>query len=520
MPGSTLDGHRRPAVEARGLTKVFPPAVVALDEVTVAIEAGEIHAVVGENGAGKTTLMKIFAGELAPDAGTVAVDGLPRRFASARDAIAAGVGLVHQEILLVDAFTVWENVVLGVEPVGRAGAIDHRAARRTVRDTIERAGFRIDVDARAGDLSVAARQQVEITKLLHRDVRTLILDEPTASLTPQEVPELFAELRRMRDGGRTVVFISHRLGEVLQLADRVTVLRDGRLVATVPAAGTSRADLARLMVDRDVLLTSRRTVSTPGRRVLSMRGASAGRLRPIDLDVRAGEIVGVAGLDDAGQRDLVDLVVGLVPSPPGTVTIEGTDVSAQTIGERRRALAAVPSERKLAGGAVGAPILDTTRMAHHRLTPGFAAMRGWWQRHGRAVEFCDEVRSRHDVVSSGPTQLLGSLSGGNQQKVVLGRELAFGRRLLVLDQPTRGVDVGSIEALHAEILAQRAEGTAVLLVSADLEELFLLADRLVVLHRGELALSGPTEDLTMSDVGAAMLNGPPVVVSPGSGGPS
>jgi ABC-type uncharacterized transport system ATPase subunit len=518
MPGERPE-PRTPALEARGVTKVFPPATVALDDVSLAVEAGEIHAVVGENGAGKSTLMRILAGELAADRGQVLVGDRPVRFTSARDAMAAGIGLVHQEILLVEGFTVWENVVLGAEPVRRVGLIDAERARADVAATLDRAGFPLRPDALVGELSVAARQQVEIAKLLHRDVGVLILDEPTAVLTPQEVPRLFAELRRLRDGGRTVVFISHRLGEVLELADRVSVLRDGHLVGTVPAAGTTRSELARLMVDRDVVLTSRREPRPPGPLVLEVAGLRSGRLGPVDLTVHAGEIVGVAGLDDAGQRELVDAVVGVAPVAGGTIRVLGVDVADQPIVERRLVLAAVPADRRAEGGAVSGPVLDTARMTHHRRSPRLRSRRGWWQRRGAAAAFARELQQRYEIVMSGPEQLFGSLSGGNQQKVVVGRELAFGRPLLVLDQPTRGIDVGSVEALHGEILRRRADGTAVLLVSADLEELLLLSDRIHVLHRGRTALEGPVGDLTAAAIGEAMLNGPAGEPGPSVGEP-
>jgi general nucleoside transport system ATP-binding protein len=512
MPDHPQGAPRRGGVEVRDVTKVFPPDVVALDAVSLRLERGEIHAVVGENGAGKSTLMKILAGEQRADSGQILIDDKPVRFTSARDAIEAGIGLVHQEILLIDGFTVWQNVVLGVEPVmkgmaSRVGLLDRNTAKAAVAATIERAGFDLMPDSLAEDLSVGAKQKVEITKLLHRSVSVLILDEPTAVLTPQEVPELFAELRRLREQGRTIVFISHRLGEVLEIADRITVLRDGKVVATVSAAGTTRASLARLMVERDVVLTSQRTTQRAGEVVLALANATAPGLGPVDLTVRAGEVVGIAGLDGNGQGALMDAIVGLSRLTGGTITIDGEIISAQSIMDRRRVLAAVPSERKTAGGATTAPIVDTVRMTHHRLTDAFHSAGQWLQRRRHAVSFSESQRDRYGVVMASPEQPLGSLSGGNQQKMILGRELSFGRKLLVLDQPTRGIDVGSVEVLHAEILRQRDGGTAVLLISADLEELFLLADRIVVLHRGQVAFDEPVENATMGSVGEAMLNG-------------
>lgn len=496
-----------------GVTKVYPPALRALDEVTVSIEAGEIHAFVGENGAGKSTLMKVLNGEIRPDAGMVEVFGSPAAFRSAHDAMEAGVGMVHQEILLVDQLSVWENVVLGNEPTGRFGLIDAARARREVAKTIADAGLALDTDAIVRTLTVGARQKVEIAKLLHRNVRLLILDEPTAVLTSQEVPGLFDELRRLRDDGRTVCFISHHLDEVIELADRITVLRDGRLIATVTASATTVAELARLMVERDVLLTSQRTAATRGEPVLQIRGleaaiaGSTARLGPLDLTVHASEIVGVAGVEGNGQHDLVEALVGVVESNSTRLSVHDVDLRPLSILGRRRSMAFVPSDRKTQGGALSAAIVDNVAMTHHRLTPGFSSWHGWLYERGRAKSLATSIRERFGVVSSSVEAKLGSLSGGNQQKVVLGRELSIDRPLVVLDQPTRGIDVGSIEEIHRQILNLRADGRAVLVVSADLDELLRLCDRIVVMFRGRIALDIAAVDATQELLGRAMLEG-------------
>ncbi len=502
-----------PVVSFVGVTKVYPAAVRALDDVSVTIEAGEIHAFVGENGAGKSTLMKVLNGEIRPDAGRVEVFGRPAAFRSARDAMESRVGMVHQEILLVDQLTVWENVVLGNEPTRRFGLIDSGRARREVATTIATADLNIDPDAVVRTLTVGARQKVEIAKLLHRDVRLLILDEPTAVLTPQEVPELFDELRRLRHAGRTVCFISHHLDEVIELADRITVLRDGRLIATVDASETTVAELARLMVERDVLLTSQRTTIVRGRPVLRMRdletaiAGSSTRLGPLDLTVHENEIVGLAGVEGNGQHDLVEAIVGIVESSAAELSVLEADLRALSILERRRSLAFVPSDRKTQGGALNAAIVDNVAMTHHRLTSGFARWRGWLFERRSATALARTIRERFDVVSTSVEAKLGSLSGGNQQKVVLGRELSFDRPLVVLDQPTRGVDVGSIEEIHRRILDLRADGRAVLVVSADLDELLRLCDRIIVMFRGRIALDIAAVDATQQMLGRAMLEG-------------
>ena len=501
------------------VTKVYPPDVVALDRVSVEVRRGSIHAFVGENGAGKSTLMKVLNGEVQLDSGTLSVDGRTVTYRSAREAMRDGIGMVHQEILLVSERTVWENVVLGVEPVVPGlwglGRIDRRAARAAVQASIDSFGLAIDPDAIVGDLPVAARQKVEICKLLHRNVRLLILDEPTAVLTPQEVPQLFSELRRLRDSGRTICFISHHLDEVLALSDRVTVLRDGAVVDTLDTPSATMASLARMMVERDVVLTARRAPREPGRALLEVRAltvptrAGLAPVGPIDLDVRAGEIVGVAGVEGNGQAELVAAIIGSRPSGGGTVVIDGHDVTSASVIEHRRLLAFVPADRRTEGGAPTASIVDNATMTHHRLTAGFSRICGLLLDRGRARRFAEEVRTRFDVASRSIDQPLGSLSGGNQQKAILGRELLVERPFALLDQPTRGLDVGSIEYVHQRILQLRDEGRAVLLVSADLDELLRLSDRIVVLRRGRIELDIAAADATQAILGSAMLETQP-----------
>ena len=496
-----------------GVTKVYPPAIRALDDVTVDIEGGEIHAFVGENGAGKSTLMKLLNGEIRPDAGRVEVFGAVMSYRSARDAMADGIGMVHQEILLVAQLTVWENVVLGNEPTNRFGLVDRDRARREVAATIASAGLALEPDAIVGTLTVGARQKVEIVKLLHRNVRLLILDEPTAVLTPQEIPELFDELRHLRDGGRTVCFISHRLDEVVDLADRITVLRNGAHIATLTASSTSVSELACLMVERDVLLTSQRTPLERGAPILRVRGleaditGSSGRLGPIDLIVHEREVLGVAGVEGNGQHDLVEALVGIIACDAAELRVGEVDLRPLSILDRRRHLAFVPSDRRTQGGALTAAIVDNVAMTHHRLTPGFSTMRGWLFNRGQAKALASEIRDRFDIASSSVEATLGSLSGGSQQKVVLGREMSIDRPLIVLDQPTRGVDVGSIEEIHARIFGLRADSRAVLVVSADLDELLRLCDRIIVMFRGQLVLDIDADDATLELLGRAMLEG-------------
>jgi general nucleoside transport system ATP-binding protein len=501
-------------ISLQHITKIFPPAVVALDDVSVTFRRGEIHAVVGENGAGKSTLMKVLYGQEQATRGEIQLEGQPVHLRDAGAAIARGIGMVHQEIVLIPAYTVWENVVLGAEPVrGPFGQLQVARARQQVQERINAFGLQLDPDAIVDTLSVAARQKVEILKLLYREVAVLILDEPTSVLTPQEIPPLFDELRRLRASGKTILFISHHLEEVLTLCDRVTVLRKGRWVDTVPAAGLTKARLAQMMVGRELAPPTCRA-GAPGRAVVAQleglayqeaRGRQ--RLHPVTLAVHAGEIVGVAGVEGNGQLELTHVLMGLLPATAGQFTINGRALTGASILERRQHMAFVSPDRRRMGASVSASILENAVMTHHRLTPALTRWGGRLLDLARMRQFVETVRQTYAVTMGEPEAPFQSLSGGNQQKVILGRELLLDRVFLLLDQPTRGLDVGSMEYLHAQILREREEGRAILLISADLEELFHLADRIAVLYRGRLVGVWPAEAVTREAVGYAMLEG-------------
>lgn len=511
-----------PLIETRGLVKAFPPRVVALDNVSIDFAAGEIHAVVGENGAGKSTLMKVLYGLERAEEGEVYLHGRRAEHRSPAQAIEQGLGMVHQEILLVTEYTVWENVVLGAEPVNRFGAIRRRHARDAVAARIDEYGFNLDPDASVRSLSVAARQKVEILKLLYRDVEILILDEPTAVLTPQEIPQLFRELRRLRDAGKTILFVSHHLEEVLDLSDRVSVMRRGRLVDTLTTTETTRESLAKLMVGRSVIFAKRRAPQGAGTDSADAAGGApifsadhlqfinddgVSRLQDVSLTVDGGEIVGIAGVEGNGQFELVNCIMGVSPPQEGRITVAGRDLTESSVLDRRRWISYVSQDRSRLGASVRDSIVDNARMTHHRLNPRFSH-RGCRILDDRAARtFVEDLRDRFSVVMGGPEEPFRSLSGGNQQKVILARELLLETPFVLLDQPTRGLDVGSIEYVHDTILDLRARGRAVLLISADLEELFRLADRILVIYRGRIALDKKTEDTDYEEVGRAMLRG-------------
>ncbi|MHC4472944.1 MAG: ABC transporter ATP-binding protein [Planctomycetota bacterium] len=477
-----------PAVEAVGISKRFP-GVVACDGVSLSARAGEVHAVVGENGAGKTTLMRVLAGLTRPDAGEVRIDGRPARFKSAAAATRAGIGMVHQHFTLVPVFTVLENVILGREPpllrdVGRT--------REALVTLMERTGLAVDPDARVSTLTVGERQRVEILRTLHRGARILILDEPTSVLTPGEARELYRTLRRLADEGRVVLFISHRLSEVLEASDRVTVMRRGRHVATLETAKATERELARLMVGRDVVTAAPGASEEPpaGETALEVRGLGAfdargiEALRGVDLEVRSGEILGIAGVMGNGQRELLDAVLGTLRAAEGVVRIAGEDVTGLPVRSRlRRGLAIVPEDRQEQGLVLTLPASENLALG---LLDDEEVWRGLLLREEALRARALREMGALDVRPLDPAAVAETFSGGNQQKVLVARALAAAPRVLLLAEPTRGLDVGAIERVHAAIRRVRSGGAAVLLVSSDLAELLALSDRVLVMRGGRL----------------------------------
>ncbi len=495
------------------IVKVFPPNVVALNNVSVTFREGEIHAVVGENGAGKTTLMKILYGMQEANSGKIFLKGSQVHFNKPGEAISSGIGMVHQEILLIPEYSVWENVILGVEPTGYFGKIDQQKSRQKVKQQIDEFQFHLDPDARVEEISVAARQKVEILKLLYRNVSFLILDEPTSVLTPQEIPQLFDELRRMRDNGRTIVYISHHLEEVLELSDRITVLRKGSKIDTIESSAATKKSLAQMMVGREVIFESIRKTARTGNIVFDMSGLdySFPQKRPIlqniQIQVREGEIVGIAGVEGNGQLEVVRIIMGLLKPDHGKIEIQGKDFTHASILERREKISFVSQDRANMGSCLNATISENIIMTHHRLNKRFSKWNGIVLNKSQIRIFSEEVRKSFDIQMDSTEAEIKSLSGGNQQKTILGRELSLDTPFLLLDQPTRGLDVGSIEYVHEHILQMRDDAHAILLLSADLEELFRLSDRILVLHRGKIVANLKTEQTSIEEVGYLMLEG-------------
>jgi simple sugar transport system ATP-binding protein len=494
-----------PAIEAVGIVKSFP-GVRANDHVDFDLRPGEIHALLGENGAGKSTLMNVLAGLYRPDEGVVRVGGADVEFRSPRDAIAAGIGMVHQHFTLVPSQTVAENVLLGLDkPRFR---LDLKRTETEVARLARDVGLRVDPGASIWQLSVGEQQRVEIIKLLFHGARVLILDEPTAVLAPQETTELFATLRSMAASGRSVVFISHKLGEVLSIADRITVMRAGVVTAAgIDPKTVTRADLARLMVGRPVLEQLKRTEVEPGRVVLDVADVTADSdrglpaLRGASLEVRAGEIVGVAAVAGNGQSELAQVITGL-RTCTGGVTIDGRDVAARPSRESIAAgVGHVPEDRAGVGSAPNLSLVDNLILRAFRRPP---IARGPMLDDGAARTKADSLRTDYAIAAPTIDSPVRILSGGNLQRLILAREIDSSPKLLVAVQPTRGLDVGAIEGVHQMLLDLRARGTAILLISEELEELLALSDRILVMYEGRIAASFDTP--TRADVEAIGLH--------------
>jgi general nucleoside transport system ATP-binding protein len=476
-------------VELRGITKRFP-GVVACNRVDLAVESGEVHALLGENGAGKSTLMNILFGLYRADEGEILLDGDPLVARSPADAIAAGVGMVHQHFMLVPVFTVAENVMLGVEPTGSLGNIDRDEARQRVLELSDRYGLEVDPDATVEDLPVGVQQRVEILKALYRDAQCLILDEPTAVLTPNEIDELMDIIRQLAAGGRAVIFISHKLREVARIADRITVLRGGEVVGRTSPAEADEQVLATMMVGHDVQLVVDKPPAEPGAPVLEVRDLVVSddrHHRAVDgvtFDVRAGEILAVAGVQGNGQSELIDAICGLRRADAGSVHLDGDDVTGDSPRHMFHAgIAHVPEDRQREGLIGSMPVasnLVLNQIGDRSFSRGLRIDRRAVRRHAA------QLVGDFDVRTSSIDAAVSTLSGGNQQKVIVAREFFHAQRLLVLSQPTRGLDVGSIQYIHRQVVTKRDEGIAVLLNSSELDEVLALADRIAVIYRGRI----------------------------------
>jgi simple sugar transport system ATP-binding protein len=497
-----------PLLELKGITKRFP-GVVANDGVDFDLRKGEVHALLGENGAGKSTLMNILYGLYHPDEGEFRLNGKPFRINSPREAIDAGIGMVHQHFMLIPVMTVAENIVLAAEPT-RGPFLDEGQAEERVRELSERFGLAVRADAYIERISVGMQQRVEILKALYRGAEILILDEPTAVLTPQESTELFEIINSLKDEGKSIIFITHKLNEVLEIADRITVLRRGKTIDTVPREGATEEGLARLMVGRDVILRVDKSPAQPGDPLLVVenlvvddeRGLEC--VRGLSFEVRAGEIVGVAGVDGNGQSELIDAITGLRRARSGKITVNKRDVTGDSPRECLDAgVGHIPEDRQLRGLVLDFSLAENIALHDYREEPD---SKYGWLFPRRLTARAGALLKEFDVRGGGPETRAGALSGGNQQKVIVAREVSRDPSILVAAQPTRGLDVGAIEFVHRRLVEERDEGRGILLVSFELDEILSLSDRILVLYEGRIVAEF-SPDVSEEEIGLAMVGG-------------
>ncbi len=493
-------------LQAQGVTKRFP-GVLANDKVDFDLKKGEIHGLLGENGAGKSTLMNILYGLYHQDEGEMLVDGAAVKVEDPNDSIALGIGMVHQHFMLVPVFTVAENIMLGDETTKR-GMLDRKTVSAKVNDLSHQYGLDVDPEALVGQLPVGVQQRVEIVKTLYRDAQILILDEPTAVLTPQEADELFVIMRGLTERGVSIIFITHKLKEVLAVSDRITVMRAGRVVGTVTPDEVDQAKLASMMVGREVILTVNKGEAEPKKKVLKVENLRAQddrgleTVRDVSFEVREGEILGIAGVQGNGQTQLAEALTGLRATKSGHVTLAGNDVTGKTPRPIiETGLAHIPEDRQRHGLVLNYSVADNMVLCNYYLPP-FA--KGMVLQQKQVDANARKLIKEYDVRTPSPFVPIVKLSGGNQQKVIVARELSRDVKLLIASQPTRGLDVGSIEYIHKEIVAMRDRGLGVLLISAELDEIMALSDRIAVMYRGQIVTTVDAKEATREQLGLWM----------------
>ena len=498
------------AIEMLHITKRFP-GIVANDDITLQLKKGEIHALLGENGAGKSTLMSVLFGLYQAEEGTIKKDGVEVKIQDPNDANALGIGMVHQHFKLVECFSVLDNIILGVEPVSKLGMLKKSEARQKILELSDRYGLRVDPDALIEDITVGMQQRTEILKMLYRDNEILIFDEPTAVLTPQEIEELMQIMRNLAKEGKSILFISHKLNEIMDVADRCTVLRKGRYIGTVEIKNTTKEELSRMMVGRDVEFAVHKDERKPGEVILDVEGLTVASkvhhndaVKNVSFRVRAGEIVCIAGIDGNGQTELVYGLTGLEPLKAGKITLCGNDITRASIRSRNtHGMSHIPEDRHKHGLVLDYS-LEYNMVLQRYFEPEFVSKAGFLRRKN-IREYSDRLIEQYDVRSGqGSVTIARSMSGGNQQKAIVAREIDKDPQLLVAVQPTRGLDVGAIEYIHKQLVAQRDAGRAVLLVSLELDEVMSVPDRILVMYEGEIVGELDPKKTTVEELGLYM----------------
>ncbi len=502
----TVGGDLMKAIELKKITKKFGNTY-ANNKIDFSVQQGEIHCLLGENGAGKSTLVKIIFGLYQKDSGEIKINDQIVKLKGPADAIARKVGMIHQHFMLVDSLTITENIIAGAEPSSK-GFINYREAERKVRDLSEQYNLQVKVDSLVGEISVGEQQRVEILKALYRNAEILILDEPTAVLTPQETKELFNVLEQLKKSGKTIIFITHKLKETMQVADRVSVLRDGKKVGTVETSQTNPAELARMMVGREVLLKVNRTQNNPGEKVLEISNLnyknkkSGLSLEDINFSIQAGEILGIAGVEGNGQLELEEVIAGLRSFQQGNIELNSKIINNFSVKERRKnGLAHIPSDRLKRG------LIQNFNLANNLvLGSEWDSPYAYYSilNYNEINKFKDEIVKEFDLRYTKNNSIAGELSGGNQQKLIIGRELSRETNFILAAQPTRGVDVGAIEYIHKLLIEMRNNGKAILLISAELDELRSLSDHLLVIYEGKIVARGSTDKFTEEELGLLM----------------
>lgn len=502
-----MDSNQDYVIEMLNITKEFP-GIKANDNITLRLKRGEIHALLGENGAGKSTLMSVLFGIYQPDEGIIKKNGKEVKIDDPNDATALGIGMVHQHFKLIEVFTVLDNIILGAETT-KLGFVQKKEARAKVEALSEKYGLKVDLDAKVEDITVGMQQRVEILKMLYRDNEILIFDEPTAVLTPQEITELMATMKEFAKEGKSILFISHKLNEIMEVSDTVTVLRKGAYVGTVETKNTDKYELSRMMVGRDVSLEVEKSEAQPKETVLEVKGLHVpsqtykkDAVSNVSFNVRAGEIVCIAGIDGNGQTELVYGLSGLVRPSAGSVKVCGHDITVSSIKDKNEYLSHIPEDRHKHGLVLDFS-LESNMVLERFNDPEFST-KGFINK--TAVrDYAGKLIEQYDVRSGqGPVTIARSMSGGNQQKAIIAREIDRNKPLIIAVQPTRGLDVGAIETTHAKLVQQRDEGKAILLVSLELEEVMSLSDRILVMYEGEIVGQLNPKETTVTELGLYM----------------